>query len=381
MANEDVPASFRQWYQCKPLSNDEPLSLDHFARRELPVPDLEDGQALVRVRVINLHANTRRRMVGGIIPLGGTDNSNYAYAEVVASRDPIFPVGAAVTCQAGWQDYQVISSSAGSISYGAATPLVAALNRTKSQWTYVIREEITQIWRPTELMHVLGTSGMTAYFGVRECGPLMPGDAVVVANAGGAVGTVVAQLAKHAGCRVIGIAGGTERCAQIAATLGIDDCLDHRAADFDSQLAARFPYGIDFFSDGVAGESTARIARLMNRNSRLLAYGSASHAYSPEVNPRLESVKLRTRDVFVSEDAEKIIAEKNIKVESWIVQDFYHERLKAEDDLSRLRLAGSLKPMPHVIEGFERLPEAILALYERQRIGKLQISFDPPEMA
>lgn len=372
-----MPSHIRQWILAKPLAADAAVTADHFEHRELPVPQLAEGQALVRVRLINLHANTRRRMVGGNTPLGETDRSNYACAEVVASRDPVFPVGATMTCQAGWQDYQIVSSANESIGYGPATPLVAALNRTKSQWTYAYRDAIARMWSPSVLMHMLGTSGMTAYFGLRECGPLMPGDAVAVANAGGAVGVIVSQLAKRAGCRVVGFAGGAERCAQVVAATGIDECLDYRAGDFQSRLAASFPDGIDVFSDGVGGTMTALVAQRMNRNGRLLAYGSTTDAYSPAVNAQLERVSHVPRDVFVSKAAEQIIAEKNIKVESWIVQDFYHERLQAEDDLSRLMLSGALKPVSEVIEGFERLPEAVMALYGRPRLGKLQVSFDP----
>jgi hypothetical protein len=232
------------------------------------------------------------------------------------------------------------------------------------------------MWSPSVLMNVLHTSGMTAYFGLRECGPLMPLDTVVVANAGGAVGIIAAQLARRAGCRVVGIAGGPDRCAQVAQATGIDACIDYRSDQFPAQLQAACAGGIDVFVDGVAGEMTAHVARLMNRHGRLLAYGSTTDAYSPWVNPLLERAGLTPRKVFVSDEAEAIVADKHIKVESWIVHDFYHERLRGEDDLSRMMLTGALKPFAQVSNGFDQLPAALTALYGNSRLGKAQVSFE-----
>jgi NADPH-dependent curcumin reductase CurA len=368
--------TIRQWVLAKQLAPDDALTRDHFALRELELPELEHGQALARVRLLNLHANSRRRIATGSIRVGATDPSNYACVEIIASRDAAFPTGATAACQAGWQDYQVISSSSQSVGYGPASELVAALNGTKSQWTYTFRDAIARMWPPSTLMNMLGTSGMTAYFGLRECGPLMPGDTIAVANAGGAVGIIIAQIAKRAGCRVVGIAGGAERCAKIVESIGIDACIDYRADHFDRRLQAAFSNGIDVYTDGVAGDLTAQIARLMNRHGRLLAYGSTTDAYAPRVDTSLERSGLSTRKVFVSPTAEELIAAKHIKVESWIVHDFYHERLKAEDDLSRLMLGGSLKSFADVRHGLDELPDALTSLYGRSRLGKAQVSFE-----
>src|SRR6266436_10148431 len=104
-----------------------------------------------------------------------------------------FGEGDVIACQAGWQDYQIVSSEDGSVGYGPASELVKALNGTSSQWSYVFRPAMVKMWPPEVLMEMFGTSGMTAYFGMRECGPLMPRDGVAVAGTTGSVGSIAAQ--------------------------------------------------------------------------------------------------------------------------------------------------------------------------------------------
>jgi NADPH-dependent curcumin reductase CurA len=269
------PKTYRQWFYAKPMINDA-LELEQLELRELPVPELQQDQALVRVKLINIHSATRTRMARGMTKLGDTDYSNYACAEVLRSRDKTFKESGIIACQAGWQDYQIISSNDKCIGYGPPSEILKALNGTNAQWNYVFRPAMVKMWPPDVLMEMFGTSGMTAYFGMRECGPLMPRDCVAVAGASGSVGSLVAQLAKIAGCYVVGFAGGAERCAWVADTLGIDKCLDYRTVDFEERLKAAFPRGIDVFSDGIGGALTETVAAHMNQNGRLLSYGSAA---------------------------------------------------------------------------------------------------------
>ncbi len=369
----EVPKTYRQWFFARPMTDDV-LGLKQFALRELPMPVLNQGEALVRVKLVNIHSGTRSRMASGTTKLGETDHTNYACAEVVRSRDRTFREGDVIACQAGWQDYQIVRSEDESVGYGPAGELVKALNGTNSQWNYVFRPAMVKMWTPDVLMDMFGTSGMTAYFGMRECGPLMPRDAVAVAGASGSVGSIVAQLAKKAGCHVVGFAGGGERCKWVLDTLGIDNCIDYGAEGFAAQLSAAFPDGIDVFSDGIGGELTGTVAKVMNRHSRLFSYGSAAALYADRFEqPQRRPATLR--EMFISERAECIIKERNIKVEAWIVHDFYHERLKAEDDISRLLRSGALKAVNNVVEGFENLPQAVVSLYRHSRAGKLQVRF------
>jgi len=370
-----MPKAYRKWIYAKPMVDDA-LGLEQFELRELPIPELQQGQALVRVKLVNIHSATRLRMARGMTKLSDTDRSNYACAEVIQSRDKTFKEGDVIACQAGWQDHQIISSNDASVGYGPPSELVKALNGTNSQWNYVFRPAMVKMWPPEVLMEMFGTSGMTAYFGLRECGPLMPRDCVAVAGATGSVGSIAAQLAKIAGCYVVGFGGGTERCDWALDTLGIDKCVDYRAKDFERQLKAAFPSGIDVYSDGIGGALTETVAAIMNQNSRLLSYGSAAAFYSDRLDAPQHRSSLRRR-FGISENVETILKKRNIKSEAWIVDEFYHERPKAEDDLSRLLRRGALKPISNVVEGFDNLPNAVVGLYKTARSGKSQVRFEP----
>jgi NADPH-dependent curcumin reductase CurA len=366
--------SFRQWIVARPPAGDivEP---DLFALRELPVPELAAGQALARVKLINIHANTRLRLARGLVAAGSTDPSNYACAEIVQSRDPAFKEGDLIACQAGWQEFQIVNSRDGPVGHGARSPLVEALNGTCSPWTYVFRPAITRMWPADVLMDVLGSSGMTAYFGLRECGPLTPRDRVAVAGATGSVGAIAAQLARQAGCQVVGFGGGPDRCRRAVEILRIDDCLDYRAADFAHRLDTAFPDGIDVFCDGVGGGLTQAIAGRMNRHGRLFAYGAAAELYADRLGA---SVPGRPRRAMfgISPAVEALLDERRVKVQAWVVSEFYHERLRAEDDLSRLMRLGELKAVNTVVDGFDNLPAAIAGLYAGRGLGKLQVRFE-----
>jgi NADPH-dependent curcumin reductase CurA len=319
-----MPGTLRRWVYARPIEDDT-LRLEQFALVEAAVPELSDGEALVRVKLVNIHSSTRARMARGLTALGETDFSNYACAQVIASRDPAFREGDVIACQAGWQDYQVIRGQDGPVHYAPPQELVKALNGTNSQWCYVFRPAMVKMWPAEVLMEMFGTSGMTAYFGLRECGPIVPRDRVAVAGATGSVGSIAAQLAKIAGAYVVGFAGGAERCRWVVETLGLDACLDY---------AERLDAG-------------------------------------PGARPTLR------RAFGLTDGIEARLKERNIKSEAWIVDAFYHERLKAEDDLSRQLISGALKPINTVAEGFESLPQAIVDLYQKGRSGKLQVRFHP----
>jgi NADPH-dependent curcumin reductase CurA len=351
------------------------LGPEQFELREGPIPELKQGQALVRVKLVNIHSGTRARMANGMTRLGDTDRSNYACAEVVQSRDQTFREGGVIACQAGWQDYQIVSSEDASVGYGPASELVKALNGANSQWNYVFRPAMVKMWPPEVLMEMFGTSGMTAYFGMRECGPLTPRDCVAVAGTTGSVGSIAAQLARIAGCYVVGFGGGADRCKWVLDTLGIDKCIDYRAGDFAEQLKTAFPAGIDVYSDGIGGTLTDTVTQLMNRNGRLFSYGGAAAYYADKLDAPRQRPSLR-RAFGISENIEAVLKKRNIKSECWIVDAFYHERLRAEDDLSRHLRSGALKPVNNVVDGFENLPAAVVGLYTTSRAGKLQVRFD-----
>lgn len=367
-----MPSTFRQWVYARPM-HDDVVDPGCFDLRTMPLPALADGQALVRVRLINIHSNTRMRMALGAIPLGSTDPANYACAEVVESRDTSFKVGDVIACQAGWQDYAVVSSRDAAIGYGPATEATKALNRTNSQWTYVFRPSLAQMWTPDVLMDVFGTSGMTAWFGMRQCGPILPSETVLVAGVTGSVGSLAAQIARAAGARVIGLAGSPAKCAWAMETLGIAACVDYRGDGLADRIHAASPSGIDVFSDGAGGDLTRLVVSSMNEGGRLFSYGMTSAFYASRLNRPTGKRPLR-QTFGISEEVETLLAQRNIRSECWIVDSFYDQRLGAEDGLAGLLASGALKPVNTVV-GFDRLPEAVAGLYKTQSAGKLQVSF------
>jgi NADPH-dependent curcumin reductase CurA len=368
-----MPKTTRQWIYAKPLEN-EKLGPRHFELREVALTELKDGEALVRVKLINIHSNTRMRMATRAIPLGATDAANYACAEVIESHSPTFKKGDVITCQTGWQEYQIVSTEAGAVGFGVACELTKALNGTNSPWTYKFRPAMVARWPAEVLMDIFVSSGMTAYFGMRECGPLMPSDQVAVAAATGSVGSIIAQLAKAAGSYVVGFAGGKDRCGWVVENLGIDQCLDYRAPDFKDRLKDAFPNGMDVYSDGVGGSLTETVLEQIKPKGRLFSYGGVVAFYADELMPESQPFNIR-KSFGISDKVEALLKQKNIETEAFRLHVFYHERLKAEGDLSRLMLAGKLKPIHNVVDGFENLPEAISGLYQNRRPGKLQVRF------
>ena len=386
IASAETPKTYKKWVLAKPVV-DRKLTAENFRLVEERIPQIKQGQCLVKVRLINIHASTRDRMgPNGTTKVGETDNTNYACADVLQSRDRTFKEGDTIACLAGWQTHQIISSSDGQQpGYDLPSELVKELNGTSSAWAYVFRPAMTRMYEPDVLMDIFGTSGTTAYFGMRECGPLMPGDKLAVAGTTGSVGSIFAQLAKARGCYVVGFGGGPERAKWVTDNLGIP-AIDYRAKDLDAQLKAAFPEGVDVFSDGVAAELSESVTRLMKRNSRYFAYGAAGPIYSekpPSQGPARApggpraggQPHITNRGPNMSDSIYKIVQERNIKVEAWQEQYLYQDRIEAENYLSRLMYGGLLRPFHTVIEGIENVPKGIMAQYESSVYGKLQLKF------
>jgi NADPH-dependent curcumin reductase len=175
---------------------------------------------------------------------------------------------------------------------------------------------------------------------------------------------------------VVGLAGGRDRCTWTRQTLGIADCIDYRVEDLQAELSRAFPGGIDMFSDGVGGRLTAITSRLMKERGRVFSYGTAGSFYGATIEKPDASQSMRER-FGISGEIETILRDRKVRIESWIVDRFYHRRIEADDVLSTMLMEGSLKPINHVVDGFEKLPEAIVGLYKTPRAGKLQIRFLP----
>ena len=196
-----APKTVKKWILTKNVGDDNKLTADHFKLIEEPMPQIKKGEALVKVLLCNIHANTRNLMKkGGSTKVGETDKTNYSIAQVIQSMDKTFKEGDTITCAGGWNTYQTTSSdlSREDVGAGHGAPrefaLVEELNGSNSRTAYVFRPVMLKQYTPDVLMDVFGTSGLTAYYGVREVGPIMPRDRVAVSGTTGSVGAMAAQI-------------------------------------------------------------------------------------------------------------------------------------------------------------------------------------------
>jgi hypothetical protein len=307
---------------------------DNFRLVETPLPAPGEGEVLVRNLWLSLDPYMRGRMMAvksyaPSVDIGGL-MVGQTVGEVVTSRATGFAPGDSVLTSLGWQ------------LYGVARP--AELARVDASRA------------PLSLyLGTLGMPGMTAWFGLREIGAPRAGETVVVSAASGAVGSVVGQLAKDMGCRAVGIAGGTEKCAYVTGTLGFDACVDHRAGRLHDDLRAACPDGVDVYFDNVGGPLLDTLLRSMNLRSRIVVCGQISdyNAVEPYGLKNMRAVLIN-----------------RIRMQGMIVFDWADRYAEALAGLGALYAAGKLRYRETVAEGLERAPEALIGLLRGQNFGK-----------
>jgi NADPH-dependent curcumin reductase CurA len=268
------------------------------------------------------------------VPLGGVMVGG-TVSEVVASRHAGFKPGERVLANAGWQDYALSDGS----------DLLA----------------LGDMARPSLALGGLGMPGFTAYVGLLDIGQPRPGETVVVAAATGAVGAVVGQLARLKGARVVGIAGGADKCRHAVEVLGFDDCLDRHAADLPARLAQACPQGIDVYFENVGGAVFDAVLPLLNVNARVPVCGFISHyndaapPTGPDRLPGLMATLLARR----------------IRMQGFIILDHYGERFDAfRRDMAAWLADGRITLREDVVEGLEQAPEALARLLRGGNFGK-----------
>jgi NADPH-dependent curcumin reductase CurA len=257
-----------------------------------------------------------------------------AIAEVVESKAPGLAPGDLVFGDTGWQDYA----------------LAAAKHLTK----------LPRVEPMTRLLSVYGIAGLTAYFGLIDVGRPQPGETVVVSAAAGSVGSIVGQIAKIKGCRVIGIAGGVEKCRWLTEHLGLDAAVDYKGGGLFKALRAAAPKGVDVYFDNVGGEVLEACLAQMNAHGRIACCGAISQydgapaAAGPRGVPGL-------------------IVVKRLIMQGFIVMDYFAERDRAIADLSAWVEAGKLKVEEDVIDGLENTPSALIGLLAGENRGKRMV--------
>ena len=303
---------------------------------EQPVPSPAEGEVVVRVEMLSCDP-TQRGWIGGdtylpAVAIGAPVRSIGA-GRIVASRHADYGVGDRVMGILAWEDY-VRTAPVGTYRLGKL-PADLLLERALS---------------------VLGLNGNTAYFGLLEIGRPVAGETVVVSGAAGATGLPVGQIAKIKGCRVVGIAGGPEKCRWLTEVAGFDAAIDYKAGDLAAQLARACPDGIDVFFDNVGGEVLDAALALLALHGRVVICGAISHYNATELAPGPKNYL----NLLI----------KRGRMEGFIVLDYaarYEEAFRA---LSGWLAEGRLTERVDVKEGLENAPAALRRLFEGTNEGK-----------
>jgi NADPH-dependent curcumin reductase CurA len=303
---------------------------------EADVPDPGDGEVLVRVLYLSLDPAMRGWMNEGrsyIAPvaLGEVMRAGGA-GRVVASKDASFSPGDLVVGTTGIQEYAAVTASQLARADTSLAPL------------------------PT-FLGTLGMPGMTAYFGLLDVGQPKPGESVVVSGAAGAVGMAVGQIAKIKGCRVVGIAGGPEKCRHVVGELGFDAAIDYKAEDVRQSLRKHLPKGIDVYFDNVGGDILEAALANLARRARVVLCGAISQYNATEAprGPRNYLSLLVNR----------------ARMEGMIVFDYEARYGEARREMAGWLRDGRLKSREDVAEGIENFPEVLLRLFKGENLGKL----------
>ena len=316
------------------------LATSHFRLHEGEVPKPQDGEVLVKTRLISLDAANRAWMQGATYRAAveaGTVMAGGSVSEVIESKAPGFAKGDLVFGDTGWQEY-------------------AALNaRTVNK--------LPKLEPLSHLLSVYGIAGLTAYFGLLDIGDPKPGETVVVSAAAGSVGSIVGQIAKIKGCNVIGIAGGASKCKLLTDELGFDHAIDYKAAPVGKALRAAAPKGIDVYFDNVGGDILEACLFGMNNFGRIACCGAVSQydGAAPAHGPR---------------GIPGLIVVKRLTMRGFIVMDYQDRHEKALEELQGWVASGKLKVKEDIMQGLENTPQALVGLLAGDNVGKRMVRLD-----
>ncbi len=315
---------------------------EDFRFEDAALPEPAEGEVLKRTLWASIDPYMRGRMNEGPsyavpVAIGGV-MGGATVGRVVTSRHPGYATGDLVLGQGGWQDYSV-EPAAALLKLDPAMP------------------------RPSYALGVLGMPGYTAWHGLMEIGQPRPGETVVVSAASGAVGAVVGQLAKQAGCRTVGVAGGPEKCRFVIDELGLDACIDHRDADFARRLADACPGGVDIYFENVAGKVLDAVLPLLNHAARvpvcglIAQYNMDGLPQGRDNAPRLLAAILRGR----------------LRFQGYIISDHWDGFPDFLRRMTPLVAAGKVKTREDVVDGLEKTIPAFIGLLEGRNFGKLVV--------
>lgn len=299
-------------------------------------PEPSDGEFLVKVLYISLDPAMR-----------GWMNEGRSYVPPVQIGEVMRALGAGRVVRSNHPDYKEGDHVVG--LYGVQEYAVSDGNGD-------IKVDPSMVPLPTYL-GTLGMPGMTAYFGLLDVGNPQPGETVVVSGAAGAVGTVTGQIAKIKGCRVIGIAGGKEKCDFVVDELGFDAAIDYKSEDIRAALKEYCPKGINVYFDNVGGEILDLVLTRLARGARIVICGAISQ-YNSEGGMQGPSNYM---SLLVN----------RARMEGFVVFDYADRYMDAAMEMAGWMAEGKLKTREDIVEGFETFPETLLKLFKGENIGKL----------
>jgi NADPH-dependent curcumin reductase CurA len=309
---------------------------DDWNIEEVALPQPGDNEFLAKVIYISLDPAMRGWMndARSYIEPVGIDEVMRAggIAEIVESNNPEFSVGDHVYAMTGVQQYFVSDGADAQKVDPNIAPLVKFLS-------------------------VLGMTGMTAYFGLLDVAEAKEGETVVISGAAGAVGSVVGQIAKIKGCRVVGIAGGQRKCQLLIDELDFDAAIDYKSEDLRKALRQHCPKGIDVFFDNVGGETLNTVLPQMRRHGRIAICGAISQYNNTEAVEGPSNYM----SLLVS----------RARMEGFVVFDYAQQFGAAMQEMAGWMAAGQLDSQEHIETGIENFPEVLLKLFDGGNFGKL----------
>ena len=310
------------------------LSESNFSLETGSAPEPGDGQVLCRTVAITIGAGQRAGLQGSAsyagAPVAGRVMGGNGVAKVEVSRDPSLEPGDLVTAPTGWQEYSVHDASGVSALPADADPALS--------------------------LGVLGTNGLTAYFGLLDVGRPRTGETVVVSAAAGSVGHIVGQIAKRQGCRVVGIAGSELKCRMLESELGFDQAVNHRDPDFRNAFRQATPERIDIYFDNTGGPVLESALFRMNLRGRIVCCGAVSlyDTSSPGPGPR---------------GIPGLLVNNRVRMEGFLVFDYRDRFAEARREMSAWIAAGDLVPRVTEYSGLEAAPRAFVDLLHGETVG------------
>lgn len=321
----------RQWLLAKrPVAR---VDESCFEMRETPLPTPSDGQVLVRTRWLPFEPAMRgwiddRPNYLPPVAIGAVMRS-MAVSEVVESKLEGYAPGDLVSGMTGWQEWAVGDASLTKLPEGVD---------------------------PTAALSVMGMTGITAYFGLQEIGEPKAGETLVVSGAAGATGSVVGQIGKLLGCRVIGIAGGPEKCAWLTEKAGLDAAIDYKHDDVGARLDELCPSGIDVFFDNVGGDALDEVLARIARGARIVICGAITRYSLAELPPGPKN--------YIN------LMVQRARMQGFVILDYAARFGEAQEALARWVAEGKLVWQVDVQRGFENVPKTLVRLYTGENFGK-----------